>query len=147
MSLNPDSHALQLTGTAAGLNVFTVSGAQLAQAAGVTLTLTQPGATALINVTTDTQLTLSEQYMNLTGTTAANVAWNLSLATNLTLNGSVDWQGLILAPNAEIHAAVNGQIHGQLIARAIPMENRTLTKVAFTGCLPQPQPPSRPTSR
>ena len=100
--------------------MFTVSAAQLTQAAGVTLTLTQPGATALVNVTTDTQLTLSEQYMNLTGTTAANVAWNLPLATKLTLNGSVDWQGLILAPNAELHAASNGQIHGQLIARHDP---------------------------
>ena len=110
----------------------------------MTLTLTQPGATALVNVTTDTQLTLSEQYMNLSGTTAANVAWNLPLATKVTLNGSVDWLGLVLAPNAELDAASNGQIHGQLIGATIPSESRTLTKVPFTGCLPQPQPPTPP---
>ena len=28
------------------------------------------------------------------GATAATVAWNLPLATKLTINGSVDWQGI-----------------------------------------------------
>jgi choice-of-anchor A domain-containing protein len=56
VSLNQYSHALELTGTGNGLDVFTVSAAQLAQAAGVIITLTQPGASALINVTTDTDL-------------------------------------------------------------------------------------------
>ncbi|MGZ4165458.1 MAG: collagen-binding domain-containing protein [Solirubrobacteraceae bacterium] len=135
---------LQLTGTGTGLNVFTVSAAQLTQAQGVVITLTQPGATALVNVTTDTQLTLSEQYMNLTGATAATVAWNLPLATSITLSGSVDWQGLVLAPNAELRSGSNGQIHGQLIAATIPTESRTLTKVPFTGCLPPTQPPTPP---
>ncbi len=65
VTLNPYSATLQLTGTASGLNVFTVSAAQLTQAAGIVIDLTQPGATALVNVTTDTLLTLTPRYMTL----------------------------------------------------------------------------------
>ena len=46
-----NSGALSLTGPDAGLNVFTVSAAQITQAPGVAITLTKAGATALINVT------------------------------------------------------------------------------------------------
>ncbi len=141
VSLNPYSHALELTGTADGLNVFTVSAAQLTQAVGVTITLTKAGATALINVTTDTDLAVSLQYENLSGVSAAHVAWNLALATSLTISNSVSWQGLVLAPNAMVTMASNGQFNGEVIAASIPAANRTLTKVAFTGCLPPPPPP------
>ncbi len=140
--LNPDSHALELTGPNAGLNVFTVSAAQITQAAGVTITLTQPGATALINVTTDTVLSVSLQYMNLSGTSASHVAWNFALATNVTISGPEAWQGLLLAPNAQVSLDSNGQFNGQVVAATIPEASRTLTKVAFTGCLPPPQPTS-----
>ena len=51
--------ALTLKGTDTGLNVFTVTAADLTQAQGVVITLTQAGATALVNVTTDTELTLA----------------------------------------------------------------------------------------
>jgi len=51
VSLNPYSDALELTGTASGLNVFSVNAAELAQVAGIVIDLTQPGATALINTT------------------------------------------------------------------------------------------------
>ena len=144
VSLNQYSHALELTGTDAGLNVFTVSAAQLTQAAGITITLTKAGATALINVTTDTDLTVSPQYENITGVDAAHIAWNLPLATSFTIGGSVDWQGLVLAPNAAVTMQSNGQFHGQVIAANIPAASRTLTKVPFTGCLPPPQPPAPP---
>jgi hypothetical protein len=44
--------------------------------------LTKPGATALVNVTTDTDLAVGAQYMNLEGTaTAAGIVWNLPLAS------------------------------------------------------------------
>ena len=135
---------LQLKGTDTGLNVFTVSAAQLTQAQGVVITLTHPGATALINVTTDTRLTLAEQYLSLSGVSAAGVSWNLPLATSIDFTGPVDWAGLVLAPNAELRGEPNGQFHGQLIAATIPAESRTLTKVAFSGCLPPPQPPTPP---
>lgn len=144
VSLNQYSHALELTGTNTGLNVFTVSAAQITQAAGVTITLTQPGATALINVTTDTDLTVSLQYMNLSGVDATHVAWNLPLATSFKISGSVAWQGLVLAPNANVTMDSNGQFNGQVIAASVPSANRTLNRVAFAGCLPPPQPISPP---
>ena len=144
VSLNPYSHALELTGTNAGLNVFTVSAAQITQAAGVTITLTQPGATALINVTTDTDLVVSLQYMNLSGTSASHVAWNFALATTVTISGPESWQGLLLAPNAQVNLDSNGQFNGQVIAASVPSANRTLNRVAFAGCLPPPQPISPP---
>ena len=127
-------------GPDAGLNVFTVSAAQMTQAAGVTITLTQPGATALINVTTDTDLVVLLQYMNLSGTSASHVAWNFALATNVTISGPEAWQGLVLAPNAQVSLDSNGQFNGQVVAATIPAASRTLTKVAFAGCLPPPQP-------
>ncbi|HEY6525778.1 MAG TPA: collagen-binding domain-containing protein [Solirubrobacteraceae bacterium] len=144
VSLNPYSHALELNGTGAGLNVFTVSAAQLTQAAGVTITLTTSGATALINVTTDTDLTVSLQYMNLSGASAASIAWNLPLATKVMIGGPEAWQGLLLAPNAAVSLDSNGQFNGQVIAASVPAANRTLNKVAFAGCLPPPQPISPP---
>jgi hypothetical protein len=127
--------------------VFTVDPAELAgaQGAGIIVNLTQPGATALINVTTDTDLAVTIQYMNLGGTaSAATIAWNLPLATSLTISGSVDWKGLVLAPNAAVREETNGQFHGQLIADSIPAFNRDSTRVAFTGCLPPPTPPEPP---
>jgi choice-of-anchor A domain-containing protein len=148
--VNQYSHALELTGTGAGLNVFTVDPAELAQArgAGIVVDLTQPSATALINVTTDTDLAITIQYMTLMGSASAGtVAWNLPLATALTISGSVDWQGLVLAPNAAVREETNGQFHGQLIADSIPAFNRDSPRAAFTGCLPpptQPEPPAPP---
>jgi hypothetical protein len=82
--------------------------------------------------------------MNLSGVSAANVAWNFALATTLTISGPEAWQGLALAPNAAVSMDPNGQFNGQVIAASIPAASRTLTKVAFTGCLPPPPPPSPP---
>src|SRR6201999_1723896 len=144
VNLNPDSHALVLTGTDTGLNVFTVSAAQLTQAAGITITLTKAGATALINVTTDTDLIVAPDYESLTGVNAAHVAWNLPLATSFAIGGSVDWQGLVLAPNAQVTMAPNGQFHGQVIAANTPTASRTLSEVAYAGCLPPPPPVTPP---
>ena len=89
------------TGSASGLNVFTVSASQLTQAAGVTITLTQPGATALINVTTDTDLTVSLQYMNLSGVRCGPRRLEPPAGHQLKISGPGAWQGLLLAPNAE----------------------------------------------
>ena len=48
------------------------------------INLTQPGATALINVNTATILSIGPMYMNLSGSaTAAGIMWNLPLATGL----------------------------------------------------------------
>ena len=80
VTLNPYSHALELTGTADGLNVFTVSASDLTAAAGIVINLTQPNASGLINITTNTALTISPAYMNLSGSASpANLVWNLPI--------------------------------------------------------------------
>jgi choice-of-anchor A domain-containing protein len=133
--------ALTLTGTGAGLNVFTVSAADLAQASGVVINLTQPGASALINVTTDTDLAVALQYMNFSGSAgASNVVWNLPLATSLSVTRGVLWQGLILAPNASVTAAGRPQLNGELIAATVPGGDWVFNHVLTTACLPEPTP-------
>ena len=141
-TLNPYSGALELTGTGAGLNVFTVDAAELAQAAGIVITLTQPGATALINVTTDTILSIGPMYMNLSGTAGADgVLWNLPLATAFAVTRGVAWQGSILAPNAEVTGADHPQLSGQLIAASVPDSSWVINRVKYAGCLPVPPGP------
>ncbi len=134
--------ALTLTGTATGLNVFTVDATQLAQAAGIVINLTQPGATALINVNTDTLLSLAPMYMNLSGSAAAaGVMWNLPLATGLAVTHGVAWQGSILAPNAAVTGTNEPQLNGQLIAASVPDSTWVINRVKYTGCLPVPPGP------
>ncbi len=134
--------ALELTGTGSGLNVFTVSGTQLSQAAGIVINLTQPGASALINVTTDTNLSIGPMYMNLAGSAnAAGILWNLPLATGLAVNTGVGWQGSILAPNARVTTSGRPQLHGQLIAATLPSSDWVVNRVKYTGCLPPPPTP------
>ncbi|HEY4828388.1 MAG TPA: collagen-binding domain-containing protein [Solirubrobacteraceae bacterium] len=145
VTLNPYSAALQLTGTDAGLNVFTVSAAQLTRAAGIVIDLTQPGATALINVTTDTELTIAPQYMNLQGSAAASgILWNMPLATGLAVNHGVSWQGSILAPNATVTTSGHPQLSGQLIAATVPSSDLVINETKLTACLPPPSPSEPP---
>ena len=134
--------ALTLTGTATGLNVFTVDATQLAQAQGIVINLTQPGATALVNVNTATILSIAPQYMNLSGNaTAAGILWNLSLATEFDVTHGVAWQGTILAPNANVTGLNHPQLSGQLIAASVPDSSWVINRVKYTGCLPQPPGP------
>ncbi|MFZ0043596.1 MAG: choice-of-anchor A family protein, partial [Solirubrobacteraceae bacterium] len=136
VTLNQYSKALELTGTGAGLNVFDVKAADLMAAAGVVINLTQTGATALINVTDATNLSVAPQYMNLSNAaTAQRIVWNFPNATGLAVNHGVGWQGLILAPNAAITTASEPQLNGAMIAQTI-VGDWVLTHVPFTGCVP-----------
>jgi choice-of-anchor A domain-containing protein len=134
--------ALTLTGTESGLNVFTVDATQLAEPAGIVIDLTQPGATALINVNTATILTIGPMYMNLSGSAAAaGIMWNLPLATGFDVTRGVAWQGTILAPNAAVVGNNHPQLNGQLIAASVPDSNWVVNRVTYTGCLPEPPGP------
>ena len=134
--------ALTLTGTATGLNVFTVDATQLAQAQGIVINLTQPGATALINVNTATNLSIAPQYMTLSGSAAAaGILWNLSLATEFDVTHGVAWQGTILAPNANVTGLNHPQLAGQLIAASVPDSSWVINRVKYAGCLPAPPGP------
>jgi choice-of-anchor A domain-containing protein len=144
VSLNPYSSALQLTGTAPGLNVFTVSADQLTRAAGIVIDLTQPGARALINVTTDTDLAVAPQYMTLQdNATASGILWNMALATGLAINHGVGWEGSILAPNATFTSSSHPQLAGQLIVASVPSTDLVINGVKLAICLP-PVIPSLP---
>jgi choice-of-anchor A domain-containing protein len=139
VSLNPYSRALELTGAAPGLNVFSVDAADLAQAQGIVINLTQPGASAVIDVTTNTVLSIAPQYMSLQGTASATgILWNMPLATALTVNTEVGWQGSILAPNASVTTAGHPQLYGQLIAGTVPSSGWVVYGPKFTGCAPPP---------
>jgi choice-of-anchor A domain-containing protein len=143
VDLNRYSNALTLTGTDDGLNVFTVSAAQLTQASGIVINLTDAGATALINVTTDTDLATAPQYMNLQGSAAASgIVWNFPLATSFTysVDRGVDWQGTILAPNATIYGYQQPQLDGTMIARSVEGGDWVIRHVAPSICLPEPTP-------
>ncbi|HEX3801983.1 MAG TPA: collagen-binding domain-containing protein [Solirubrobacteraceae bacterium] len=143
VDLNRYSNALTLTGIDDGLNVFTVSAAQLTQASGIVINLTQADATALINVTTDTDLATAPQYMNLQGSAApSGIVWNFPLATSFTysVNRGIDWQGTILAPNATIYGYQQPQLDGTMIARSVEGGDWVIRHVAPSVCLPKPTP-------
>ena len=74
---DPNSKVLQLTGKDPGLNVFQVTASDLAAAAGFNINLTEPDATALINVTANVDVSIRPQYMDLLGVTADRLVWNL----------------------------------------------------------------------
>jgi choice-of-anchor A domain-containing protein len=139
VELNKYSGALELTGTDEGLNVFTVSAAQMTQAAGIAVDLTKPGATALINVTTDTDLAVGPQYMTLSGSaTAAGVVWNMPLATSFDVTHGVAWEGLILAPNATVSGEGRPQLKGKLIAGSVADGDWVVSGLSSNVCLPKP---------
>src|SRR5262249_44992231 len=116
---------------------FTVSASDLTAAAGFVINLTQPNASALINVTTNTALTINPSYMNLSGSASpATLVWNLPLATGFDVTTGVAWKGLVLAPQATVRAAKDPQLQGQLIAKTIRGGDWVLQHVPFTGCLP-----------
>jgi len=141
-ALNIYSHALELHGPADGLNVFHVGAADLAAAAGIVITLDKPGATALIDVSTDTVLTVSAQYLNLSANVSADrLVWNLPLASGLNVTHGIAFKGLILAPHATVTSAGHPQLDGQLIAADVPGSEWVLRRAAFSGCLPAPTPP------
>jgi choice-of-anchor A domain-containing protein len=137
VALQPNG-ALQLTGKASGLNVFTVDPAQIIPAQGIVITLTKPGATALINITTDTTLTIAPQYTSLSGVSASQIVWNMPLATAFNVTRGVAWPGLILAPNADVAGQFGPQLSGAIIAKSMSTTNWVINRVKSTVCLPDP---------
>jgi choice-of-anchor A domain-containing protein len=130
--------ALSLTGSNNSLDIFTVTGAQLAAAAGHGLSITAPaGATVLVNVdgTSDNFSDLTTVLNNVTNT---HVLFNFSQATSLALGdpskGGLEGEGTILAPNAAV-TFTSGQINGSLIAASLTGTGETHLDL-FTGTLP-----------
>jgi choice-of-anchor A domain-containing protein len=125
------SNQYTLTGSNASLNVFNISGANLAQA--TRLTINAPArSTVLINVD-GTSVSLRNFGIRITGTSREKVLYNFAQATSLTLNG-LGVEGSILAPRAAL-TATNGQINGNVIAASFS-GGTAIYDPLFTGCLP-----------
>ena len=131
--------ALELRGPVDGLNVFTIDGADFAaaQIQGVTVTLPSATASALINVTTNTELTIGPQYLNVSPAGIANrLIWNLPHASGLHVTRGVAWKGLILAPHADVTVDGHPQLAGQLIAASVPRGDIVVTGTPLADCPP-----------
>jgi choice-of-anchor A domain-containing protein len=120
-----------LTGNQPGLNVFNISGANLATA--TRLSINAPaGSTVLVNVS-GTSVALRDFGITINGTTREKVLYNFSQATSLSITG-LGVQGSLLAPRAVLNF-VNGQINGNLIAASFTGSG-AINYHLFTGCLP-----------
>jgi choice-of-anchor A domain-containing protein len=141
-SFNSNGNTLTLTGTAAGLNVFTLAGSTLTSSQ--TIDISAPtGSTVLINVTGSAATFQNGEVME-SGITGSSVLYNFITATSVDLAGSKDPMGSILAPDAGVIGSY-GSMYGQLIAGSYS-GNTQFNDGTFTGTLPGqvPVPPSLP---
>lgn len=128
---------LSLTGTAAGLNVFSVSASTLAGANTVDISA-PTGATVLIDVSGTSATLPSGMVFFANGASASKVLYNFYQATSVALTSS-NPDGSILAPLAGVTGTF-GQMNGQLIAGSYSGETQ-FDATPFTGSLaPVPLP-------
>jgi choice-of-anchor A domain-containing protein len=135
-SFNSSGNTLSFTGTAAGLNVFTVSGSTLSSSQSIDISA-PTGSTVLINVT-GSAATFQNGEVSETGITGASVLYNFITATSVDLAGSKDPMGSILAPDAGVTGGF-GSMYGQLVAASYS-GNTQFNDGTFTGTLPGPVP-------
>jgi choice-of-anchor A domain-containing protein len=129
-------NTLNFSGTASGLNIFTVSGATLSSSQ--TINISAPsGSTVLINVT-GASASFSNGSVNDSSVGAGHVLWNFYQSTSVNLVGSKDPEGSILAPLAGVTGGF-GALHGQLVADSYS-GNTQFDSTPFTGSLPVPLP-------
>lgn len=135
-SFNSSGGTLTFTGSASGLNVFTVSGSTLTSSNTIDISAPK-GSTVLINVT-GASATFRNGSVVETGVSDASVLFNFITASSVDLAGSKDPMGSILAPDAGVTGSY-GAMDGQLIAGSYS-GNTQFNDVAFTGSLPSPVP-------
>ncbi len=132
----PSGEVLQLAGAGAGLNVFSVTAAQLQGARNITISV-PAGASAMVNVTGASYSTaVSGAYG--AGNSAVPTVWNFVNATSVQISG-LNWYGTVLAPGASITAS-NGQIYGHIWGRDWNGSGTVLPST-LPPCLPAPPKP------
>jgi len=132
--------AIELTGTRADLNVFTVKAADLSVASSLTISV-PAGAAAIINVT-GAAVTIANMGMSLAGASPADVVFNLRDAGTVTI-ANVRVLGSVLAPAAAVQVR-DGEVQGGVFARTLRVERATLRAMPFVraaACLAPPPPP------
>ncbi len=124
---------LTFTGNESGLNVFNLSGAQLAMANSFSVVV-PTGSFALFNISGVVDQA-SNFGMFLTNITASNILYNFYEATSLTIN-SVGVKGTVLAPLANV-TFNNGSVQGTLIAASLNGQGN-LINAGYAGTLLDP---------
>ncbi|WP_370112439.1 choice-of-anchor A family protein [Streptacidiphilus sp. MAP12-33] len=153
---------LTLTGTAARLNVFTLTAQQL-QAAGEIRIDVPAGSSTVVTVTG------TSYDMNTGGTSAVllkdpttggwheddytepdaaltgirgGLLWNFPDATGVVKRDGTAWPGTLLAPNAAVHLG-SGNLNGEVVAASLTSAGGAETHhFSYSGCVPGTSTPS-----
>ncbi|MBB5686298.1 choice-of-anchor A family protein [Sphingobium boeckii] len=124
---------LTFTGTNAAVNIFTVSGADLASTNNFNVNAPS-GSLVIFNISG-----LSDQFsggINLNGLASSNVLFNFFQATTLNLT-NIAVKGTILAPNAALNFT-NGNVDGQVLAKSIVGNGFDISNTRYAGTLARP---------
>lgn len=132
-TVDEDGGGLRLTGSSAGLNVFTLTADEAGSEA---ISIAAPAeSTVVINVVGQ-NVDLSPQSLALQGVDASRVLWNLNQTQSLTLGGVA---GAVVAPKAVVDQV--GALDGQLVAGSY-FSVGDLRYDPFVGVLPGSGPPA-----
>ena len=112
-TVTQSSSSLTFTGAQTDINIFSIDAPTLAATNNIVISVPSGSAT-LINVT-GAAATLQNGGVSQTGATPTTVLYNFYQAASLTLPGSMNPQGSLLAPFAAVTGGY-GQVSGQLVA-------------------------------
>jgi choice-of-anchor A domain-containing protein len=111
---------LKFTGSSPSYNVFSVSGAALANYRSIEIAIPS-GATAIINVVNDvpdgTAVTIQNAGFNINGTDPRRILWNFQGVKKIS-TASINFPGSVLAPQAAVDVKY-GAFDGTLIAQSL----------------------------
>ena len=152
---------LDLTGTDAGINSFTLTAAKLQGAKDVYIRV-PAGAVTIVNVTGDGYdmaaagttgfflwdegkkgYVLDDKTQSASlGVVRSRLLWNFPSAAEVVKNSASAWAGSVLAPNAAFDLGSGGPVNGSVIAKSLTGSGGAETHhYPFTGCLPAEVPP------
>lgn len=133
---------VRLTGSNAGLNIFTVNASDLSSANNFVITA-PTGSEVLVNVIGGSA-SMRNMGFSVNGVSSSDVLMNFYQAGSLDLGGIGIW-GSILAPNAAVNFN-NGQLNGLLVAASFngggELHNTGYTGGLLTSTTPVPEPAS-----
>ncbi len=130
--------SLNLTGTDAALNMFSIVGSELKDVTDLRISA-PAGSTVLINVSGSGQTFKDGSVFLNGGIDSAHIIYNFYESTELTLFSGKNLMGSILAPNAAVgsNGPSNGALDGQLIAQSyVALDGEVVTQfhnVLFEG--------------